>query len=48
MQVLDKAFDVLVSEFGLIKRVYCEVCAQSGLNTVGRENNNEALCPHRN
>lgn len=48
MQVLDKAFDVLASEFGVIKRVYCEVCAQSGLNTVRRENNNLALCLHRN
>ena len=48
MQVLDKAFDVLVSEFGVVKRVYCEVCAQSDLNTMRRENNNLALCLHRN
>lgn len=48
MQVLNKAFDVLVSEFGVVKRVYCEVCAQSDLNTMRRENNNEVLCLYRN
>ena len=25
MQVLDKSFDVLMEEFGIIKRVYCDV-----------------------
>jgi len=25
MAVLDKAFDVLILQFGVIKRVYCEV-----------------------
>ena len=25
IQVLDKAFDVLVQRYGVIKRVYCEV-----------------------
>lgn len=25
IQVLDKAFDVLVQKYGVIKRVYCEV-----------------------
>ena len=24
--ILDKAFDVFICEFGVIKRVYCEVC----------------------
>ena len=36
MQVLDKAFDVLMSEFGVIKRVYCEVCVH--LNIADGEN----------
>ena len=26
MQVLDKSFDVLMEELGIIKRVYCDVC----------------------
>ena len=26
VQVLDRAFDVLVQGYGVIKRVYCEVC----------------------
>ena len=25
MKVLDKSFDVLMEEFGIIKRVYCDV-----------------------
>ena len=29
VQVLDKAFDVLLQEYGVIKRVYCDVCTVS-------------------
>ena len=39
MQVLDKSFDVLMEEFGIIKRVYCDVLFNTTIMMDLRLNN---------
>ena len=35
VQVLDKAFDVLIHNYGVIKRVYCDVCVDTAVYGCG-------------
>ena len=46
MQVLDKSFDVLMEEFGIIKRVYCDVLFYT-MTMIDLRLDNYALCINR-